>query len=149
MAAAVLRRRLTAAGLADQVEVVSAGTAGWHVGAPADQRAAATLRANGYDDAHRARQFNASLAAEVDLVLAMDSGNYSDLLAMTSATDAELRMFREFDPALRNVHAPNPLLDVPDPYYGPDDGFDEVLMMIERAAEGLVTDLTVRLQRRP
>lgn len=148
MAAAVLRQRLAAAALTEQVEVISAGTAGWHVGSAADQRAAVTLRTNGYDDTHRARQFTAGLADDADLVLAMDSGNFADLVPMVTGSGAELRMFREFDPTMGNIHPPNPSLDVPDPYYGSARGFEDVLEMIERAADGLVAELAVRVQNR-
>lgn len=145
MAAAVLRQRLAAAGLAEQVAVQSAGTAGWHVGSPADVRAAATLQDNGYDPTHQARRFNQAWAREVDLVLAMDASNYTDLQAVTQGTGVELRMFREFDPTLARIRPPNPALDVPDPYYGPQSGFTEVLAMLERAADGIVTEISARL----
>lgn len=145
MAAAVLRQRVAAAGLEGHVQVESAGTAGWHVGAPADPRAVATLLENGYEAEHQARRFNEEWAQRADLVLAMDSNNYADLKSMTSNTDAELRMFREFDPQLSRIRPPNPALDVPDPYYGPDGGFNAVLAMLERAAGGIVADISMRL----
>lgn len=145
MAAAVLRQRLDRAGLGDRVLVESAGTAGWHVGSPADPRAVATLRENGYDATHQARRFNREWARNVDLVLAMDASNYTDLQEITAGADVELRMFREFDPQLAKIRPPNPTLDVPDPYYGNESGFTAVLTMLERAAEGIVSDISARL----
>jgi len=56
-------------------------------------------------------------------------------------------MLRAFDPALAHLTAPHPELDVPDPYYGGDDGFTEVLAMIESAADGLITQLPAQLGR--
>ncbi len=135
-AAAVLRDRIDKAGLSQQVEVDSAGTGSWHVGAPADPRAADTLRRHGYDDTHRARQFQRHDFADFDLVLAADASNATDLrdLAPTPADAAKVRLLRSFDPA-----SP-PHAEVPDPYYGAD-GFDEVLAIIEAASDGLVDQL--------
>jgi protein-tyrosine phosphatase len=58
-----------------------------------------------------------------------------------SASAPELRMMRAFDPALAHLHEPHPDLSVPDPYYGGPEGFDEVLEMIEKAADGIVDGL--------
>jgi protein-tyrosine phosphatase len=135
-AAAVLRDRLDKAGLSEQVEVDSAGTGDWHVGQPADSRAAETLRRHGYDDAHRARQFQRHEFAEFDLVLAADASNATDLRDLAPTPDGvdKVRLLRSFDPG-----SP-PGAEVPDPYYGAD-GFDEVLAIIEAACDHLVDRL--------
>jgi len=123
MAEVVLRDRLEASGRTD-VEVSSAGTGDWHVGEPMDRRAAATLSRHGYDPSgHRAQQYDAT--ADYDLVLAMDASNLADL----GGPSARVRLFRDFDPV-----GPG---DVPDPYFGGDDGFDEVLAIVERVADAL------------
>jgi protein-tyrosine phosphatase len=139
MADVVLEDRLERAGLGDRVEVVSAGTGGWHVGSPMDRRAAALLTAHGYDASrHRAQQFGTDGFADADLVLAMDADNHADLLATASGEDAaKLVMFRAFDP---RAEGPGPH-DVPDPYYGGDAGFEQVLAMVERTADALVAAL--------
>jgi protein-tyrosine phosphatase len=67
--------------------------------------------------------------------------------AAQSGVQPDLHMLRSFDPALAHVVAPDPELDVPDPYYGGDDGFADVLAMIEQAADGLITQLPARLSR--
>jgi protein-tyrosine phosphatase len=136
MADVVLTSRLERAGLADRVEVTSAGTGGWHVGQPMDERAAATLTTAGYDASrHRARQFAASWLDDRDLVLAMDASNLADVRAAGASPDAgRVRLFRDFDPV-------DPGGEVPDPYYGEDAGFEEVLAMVERTADTLVTAL--------
>jgi protein-tyrosine phosphatase len=135
-AAAVLRDRLNKAGLSQQVEVDSAGTGDWHIGQPADSRAAEALRRHGYDDTHRARQFQRHEFAEFDLVLAADASNAADLrdLAPTPEDVEKVRLLRSFDPA-----SP-PGAEVPDPYYGAG-GFDEVLDINEAACDGLVDRL--------
>lgn len=130
----VLNAHVEAAGLAGRVTVDSSGTAGWHVGRRMDDRSAATLAAEGYDPtAHRARQFTGDRIDEYDLVLAMDRSNLEDLRAL--GVDPErLRLFRDFDPDPGDG-------EVPDPYYGGEAGFQEVLAMIERTAVGLVAEL--------
>lgn len=134
----VLTDRLAAAGLDDRVEVVSSGTGDWHVGKPMDRRAAATLTAAGYDASrHRARQWAGHGTA--DLTLAMDAANLADL----GGADERTRKFREFDPRRGTDEGGT---DVPDPYYGGDDGFEEVLTMVERTASALVEAL---LRERP
>lgn len=141
MAAAVLRDRLDKAGLSHRVDVDSAGTGSWHVGEPADPRAAETLSRHGYDDTHRARQFQRHDYSEFDLVLAADASNAADLrdLAPTPTDAAKVKLLRSFDPA-----SP-PGAEVPDPYFG-EDGFDEVLALIEAACDGLVGQLAAGQQ---
>jgi protein-tyrosine phosphatase len=127
----VLEQRLADAGLDDRVLVSSAGTGDWHVGNPMDPRAAATLTEAGYDPSrHRARQYDDSWTDEHDLVLAMDADNLADL----GGRSERVAMFRDFDPV-------DPGADVPDPYYGGTDGFAEVLSIVERTADALVSEL--------
>jgi protein-tyrosine phosphatase len=141
MADVVLNDRLRAAGLADAVDVVSAGTGGWHVGGPMDERAAALLSAHGYDPTrHRAQQFAASWLDDCDLVLTMDRSNFADVAAMGPHT--RVRMFRDFDPGAEAGDD----RDVPDPYFGGDDGFADVLATIERTADALVSALAGTLR---
>lgn len=135
----VLRAKLDQAGLAAQASVDSFGTGGWHRGEPMDSRAGATLREAGYDGStHRARQITAEHLSGhgpgFDLVLAMDRGNKADLLSLDRAGETTIALFRDFDPV-------NPGADVPDPYYGGLDGFEEVLRMVERTADVLVARL--------
>lgn len=129
-----MRSMVRDAGLEDQIELSSAGTGGWHVGDHADERARATLARRGYDaESHRARQFAAHWFDENDLVLAVDESTYSMLQSLDSEQAAEkLRLLREFDPMADGD------LDVPDPYYGGQRGFDNVLDMVERSCRGLL-----------
>ena len=136
MADVVLSARLAAAGLADRVEVTSAGTGDWHVGHSMDGRAAATLTAAGYDASrHRARQFAADWLDDRDLVLAMDAANLADVRAAgpedRPGAGDRVRLFRDFDPV-------GPGGEVPDPYYGGDAGFEEGLEKVDRTSAALV-----------
>ena len=138
MADVVLNERLEEAGLTDAVEVSSSGTAGWHVGQVMDERAAALLTQEGYDASrHRARQFDPAWHDDHDLVLAMDDSNLDDL----GGPSDRVRKFRDFDPAETGA-------DVPDPYYGGPDGFEEVLRMVERTSTAIVTALQTALAPR-
>ena len=136
----VLRSHLERAGLGHAVVVDSAGIGAWHVGDRADPRAVAVLRRHGYDGStHRAAQITRAwigVDGAPDLLLAMDATHLRDLARL--APDTPARLIREFDPDAQE-------LDVPDPYYGADDGFDDVLAMIESAAPGVVTNIRARL----
>ena len=126
----VFATELQRAGLAEGVRVSSAGTGGWHVGEPADDRAAAVLRAAGYPAAHRARQVDAEMLG-ADLLVALDD-THLRALRRTVPEPERVRLLRSFDPA-----APE-RAEVPDPYYGGDDGFTEVLTMIQAAMPGML-----------
>jgi protein-tyrosine phosphatase len=137
MAEVVLRSKLAAAGLGDRVQVASAGTGDWHIGEGADPRTLTALTARGYDaGGHRARQFDAGWFDDYDLVLALDRRNLADLRATAPMhRRGDVRLLRSFDPDAGTD------LDVPDPYYGGDDGFDVVLGVVERACTGLLEHL--------
>ncbi|WP_148573141.1 low molecular weight protein-tyrosine-phosphatase [Nocardioides caldifontis] len=140
MAHVVLSAAIADAGLDDRVEVVSAGTGDWHVGGPMDRRAAAVLTSHGYDATrHRAQQFQPSWHDEHDLVLAMDAQNHADLRELATdlaGTEERLRLFRDFDPLADDGDR-----DVPDPYYGGDEGFDHVMSIVRRTSDALVDRL--------
>lgn len=126
----VLAAHLEQAGLRD-VAVTSAGIGGWHAGEPMDPRARRTLADHGYPTAHTAAQVDASHLG-ADLLVAMDDGHRAALLRRVEDPE-RVRLMRSFDPAAGGD------LDVPDPYYGDDEGFDEVLAMVEAASPGLLT----------
>jgi protein-tyrosine phosphatase len=132
-----MHRLVAEAGLEDRIVVESSGTGSWHVGNPPDRRAAAEARRRGITMEGTARRFHADDFARLDLILAMDAQNAADLRAVApdAAARGKIRMLREFDPAARGD------LDVPDPYYGGDDGFSVVLDMVEDACRGLLERL--------
>lgn len=145
MAEAVLRAKLAEAGLGERVAVESSGTAGWHEGSDADPRARATLADHGYPLQHRARRFRGEWFDSMDLILAMDRANSEDLafLAEEVGVDAgQLRLLRSFD-------AQADAADVPDPYYGGNEGFVDVLRMVEAAADGVVEHVAEQLRNQP
>ena len=136
MADVIFTEKVRAAGLTDRVAVASSGTANWHEGRTMDNRAAATLAGAGYEPSrHRARHFTQDWYAEHSLILPMDSSNYADVLELSPTVEqqAQVRMFRSFDPLASTAD-----LDVPDPYYGSENGFTFVLDMIERTTDELL-----------
>lgn len=141
MADVVLNALLDEAGVADEVEVTSCGTGDWHVGEPMDPRAAEVLTRAGYDASrHRARQFGPDWH-DHDLILAMDATNRADVLAgLPPDRHDRVQLFRAYDPEAGDTEeAP----DVPDPWYGGPEGFDEVLDIVERTARRVVAELGV------
>jgi len=118
-----------------KVHVDSAGTHDYHVGAPPDRRSAAHAKRRGYDlSALRARQLSAADFESFDLLVAMDRGHLEIMQRLSPAQHrGKLRLFRDFA-GLKDA-------DVPDPYYGVADGFEEVLDMVEAASRGLIEQL--------
>tara|TARA_B100001059_G_scaffold85669_2_gene83807 strand:+ start:102 stop:590 length:489 start_codon:yes stop_codon:yes gene_type:complete len=124
--------------LTDQFLVDSAGTGGWHVGNPADQRMQAAARRRGIHLPSRARQLELGDLESFDHILAMDQDNLHNVNSMV----------KEFGPrSTANIrlllsHARRAdTLEVPDPYYGGDLGFERVLDLLEDACAGLIEDL--------
>ncbi|GAA1245779.1 low molecular weight protein-tyrosine-phosphatase [Prauserella halophila] len=137
MAALVFRRRLEDAGLADHVTVTSAGVGPWHAGEPADSRARATLRTAGYPDDHVAAQLDRR-HNDADLFVVATKSHLRDVTAFTRDPERVV-LLRTFDPS-----APADA-EVPDPYYGGDSGFTDVLTMIENAMPELISWVRARL----
>jgi protein-tyrosine phosphatase len=148
-AEAVMASLVAEAGLAGEIEVDSAGTGSWHVGAPPDRRSAAEARRRGVAMASRARQAHPGDLGYFDLVLAMDRQNLVDLHDLAPRAElaaSKVRLLRAFDPAsgpagaehVRTGGAPaDDRFDVPDPYYG-TDGFADVYDLVAAACAGLL-----------
>ncbi|MAC46764.1 MAG: phosphotyrosine protein phosphatase [Oceanospirillum sp.] len=132
----IFRGLVTRAGLDKRIEVDSAGTGAWHVGNPPDPRTQKAAEVRGYDlSMLRARQAIEADFHEFDLILAMDHANYNELMSLQPANSkASLRLFLSYAPELG-------VQEVPDPYYGGDDGFEQVLDLVEAAGENLLAEL--------
>jgi protein-tyrosine phosphatase len=128
MAEGVFGRIAGEMGLGDVV-LDSAGTSDWHIGAPPDDRAVAAAAARGIDISHlRARQFAVGDFADFDLIAAMDSANLSKLRSVSPPDSrTKVRLFLDFS---RDF----PTREVPDPYYGGEEGFEQVLDLLEIAS---------------
>ena len=121
------------------IEIDSAGTAGYHVGEPPDHRSRDAAQRRGYDmSALRARIVEPQDFGRFDLILAMDRDNLDVLRGRApESARARIRLFLEF--------APESLVaEVPDPYYGGPNGFEEVLDLVEAGARGLLQHVRAR-----
>jgi len=132
-----MRHLVAEAGLEEQIEVDSAGTAAYHAGEQPDRRSRRAAKQRGIDVSGQARPFVREDWARFDYVLAMDNENYADLRARApkGAAESKLRMLRSFD---SNSGPSDP---VPDPYYGGPRGFDEVIDQCEAACRGLLAHI--------
>ena len=135
----VLRQMAAVRGLADRVQVASAGLQGWHAGAPPDPRSRAHALRRGYDLSKlRARPFSERDFEHHDWVIAMDAGHHEQLSEMCPpAQQHKLRLATEFS-------ADVPATGVPDPYYGDARGFDNVLDLVEAICNGVLARLPPR-----
>lgn len=135
----VFRALVEKAGLTDTVQIDSCGTGNWHVGKSPDVRAQDAARRRGIDiGGLRARQIQASDLDRFDYVLVMDRQNLADVKDLwRQSGGTQPMLFLEFG---NSGHS-----EVPDPYYGGQDGFEEVLDLIEEAGQGLLADIRGRL----
>lgn len=133
MAEGILAHLVKERGLIQSIELDSAGTGAYHIGSLPDQRAQQVCLSNGITLKHHARQVKRADFDSFDYILAMDSANYDALKKI--APHDHLHLMRSFDP-LAGAD-----LDVPDPYYGGIEGFNEVYEMLYRAANGLLDDI--------
>lgn len=135
----VLRAYLERAGLADQVEVDSAGTHAYHIGEPPDSRTQKAALRRGYDLSKlRGRRVTTADFLRFDHVLAMDRENLA-MLRDACPTEEYHRLALFLDAA--DVAED----EVPDPYYGGPEGFEHVLDLVEAGASGWVNRLKSRL----
>jgi protein-tyrosine phosphatase len=136
-AEAVMRHLVKQAGLDHAITVDSAGTGSWHVGEPPDRRSQAVGQRRGIPLAGRARHFSRSDFARFDYVLAIDREIQAELhqMAPNPEARAKVHLLRAFDPA-----SPRDA-DVPDPYYGGPEGFEQVFDLCEAACQGLLDHL--------
>jgi protein-tyrosine phosphatase len=136
----VMRSLVARAGLAQQIEIDSAGTGSWHVGSPPDGRAWEAARARGIELSGSARQVGREDFVDFDLLIAMDRSNLRDLRALApgQAEREKVRLLREYDP--QSPPADDDL-DVPDPYYDGGERFELVLDLVEAACAGLLAKI--------
>ncbi len=132
----IMKKIIADNGLSNKVIVDSAGTHGYHVNSPPDNRATATAKANGIDISNlRARMINTNDFLEFDIMLAMDRGHLEFMQQMQpSASKAKIDIFLNY---AQNIDE----IDVPDPYYGTGDGFQYVFDLIQNGCDGLLKNI--------
>lgn len=121
----------------DKFIVDSAGTGSWHAGELPDKRSIETAKNRGLDITYqRARQFNVSDFDTFDYIYVMDMSNYKDVLAL-SQNDTHKQKVK----LILNELFPNENVEVPDPYYGGQDGFEQVFQLLDEACEQIAKKL--------
>ncbi len=132
----IFQQKVKEAGLENEIYIESAGTGAWHIGKAPDSRTLEAASKRGYDfSEQRARQIDLKDFENFDYVLVMDKVNLSELRQMTPSNfTGRLDLFLSYG-------SRSDYTEVPDPYYGGDQGFDLVLDLVEDAAEGLLAQL--------
>lgn len=141
MAEGMFRHAIKKAGLENEVHIDSAGTHSYHVGSPPDLRAQQAIRKRGIDiSGQRSRQVTEQDFADYDYILVMDGANHAHLIRRAAAVHHDkIRRLLSYSRKFPN-------LDVPDPYYGGNDGFEENLDMIHDAVQNLVREISEQAQ---
>lgn len=136
----VFLKKAAEAGILDRLRVDSAGTIGYHEGEQADPRMIAAAERRGYPLPSIARKVTRADIGTFDYVIAMDRDHLFHLHSMDKdgKHEANIRLFMDFHP--------NPdRKDVPDPYYGGPQGFEDVLDLVEGCSDGLIVELKGKL----
>ena len=139
MAEGVFKAQVEKAGLSDKIEIDSAGTSAYHIGELADPRMREIAMQHGITLTHLARQVKPEDLNEFDYVIAMDPINLSDLQRLAPNPKAKVKLMRSF-----GVNADD--LDIPDPYFGGNDGFEEVYELLENFTGALLEEIEATLQ---
>ena len=124
-------------GFSEKYQLSSAGTSAYHVGEAPDRRMRQVAAEHGFEYSGRARQFWREDLNDYDLIIVMDKNNRRiiESMAQDKIHSKKIHMMREFDPQ------GNGDLDVPDPYYGGVEGFEETYQIVKRSCEGLLENL--------
>ncbi len=137
-AEAVCLNKLEKKGWSANYEIDSAGTGSWHVGKLADARMRKAASKRGIDITSRARVINLNDFQKYDLILTMDQSNLDDVNALAMQVSGEIKA--SIRPLLEYATDTN-IIEVPDPYYGGENGFDQVLDLLDNAIDGLLASL--------
>ena len=135
MAQGILEHHSLEANLPIQVD--SAGTSSYHIGQAPDSRAIETIKNHRLDISHqKARQFSTNDFEKFDLIFAMDESNYHDIIKLASSDEQKNKV-----DLFLNLSNPTLNLSVPDPYFGGNEGFEDVFQMLTTANKILIDRL--------
>lgn len=129
----IMKHLINQAGLSKEIICDSAGTSSYHVGSPPDRRMSAAAKLRGIELVGEARQFHRSDFEKFDLILAMDKENYRDILTLDRS-----RQYQDKVKLMCDFCTSHDLKEVPDPYYGGSEGFNQVIDLLLDACEGLL-----------
>ena len=145
LGAAILKKKIAEHGLGSICEVDSCGTSNYHIGDPADNRTIANAKKNNVTIDHCARQLTVEDLTSFDFILAMDKSNYHNILRLVkegSSLRKKVKLIREYDPVSEGG-------EVPDPYHGGEQGFQEVFDILDRSTDGFIQFLKNQLSSHP
>lgn len=137
LAEALFKKHVEARGLQDKYAADSCGTAAYHIGAQPDSRSRANARKNGLEYTHAGRQISDRDFTEFDLIIPMDASNEAHLRMADPTGRARIELMRNYDPGHEGM-------DVPDPYYGGEQGFQNVFEILDRATGNLLAKLEAK-----
>lgn len=129
-----MQHLVTSQNLGEVIRIDSAGTSSYHIGEPADRRMREAAKQRGYDLTSRSRQVSARDLREFDLIIAMDRNNFREVSALGQEPISNVRMLADY------LDSTWPR-EVPDPYYGGEDGFHRVIDMLEAACPQILAEL--------
>ncbi|TYP93373.1 protein tyrosine phosphatase [Fodinibius salinus] len=137
----IFQHLIDEAGLSEFFEIDSAGTSAYHIGESANSKSQRTANKYGITLHSKARQFNASDLENFDLVLAMDNENFNNVCQMADEHhQSKIRRMRDFDPDPGNR-------EVPDPYHGGAEGFENVFQIVKRSCQQLIDELRPHIRQ--
>ncbi len=136
LAEGILKHKTKSRKVEDQLEIDSCGTSNYHIGDPPDSRTIANARNNGVVLTHRGRQLTEADLNYFDFILAMDYSNHKNILRLTSDSEVEkkVELLRAYDVLGKNG-------EVPDPYYGGEERFQEVFNILDRSLDNFLSHL--------
>ncbi|MEQ9591280.1 MAG: low molecular weight protein-tyrosine-phosphatase [Cyclobacteriaceae bacterium] len=139
LAEAVFKHKIQSEEFGKNVLADSCGTSNYHIGDLPDERTRKNAAKNGVEMSHRGRQISAIDLKEFDYILAMDRSNYHNILNLPGADSYhhKVLLMRSFDPEEGD--------EVPDPYYGSEEDFQEVFDILDRAVDGFINRIRMEL----
>jgi protein-tyrosine phosphatase len=137
LAEAIFRDKLKSSGLDQLFEADSCGTGNYHIGSQPDPRTVSNAKKNNLPIDHCARQLSEKDLADFDYILAMDASNLKNIMRLPNAKEytKKISLLRDVDPAAKGA-------EVPDPYFGGEDGFQEVYELLDRTLDILIARLS-------
>ncbi|WP_339609621.1 low molecular weight protein-tyrosine-phosphatase [uncultured Roseivirga sp.] len=137
LAEGIFKKKVEEKGLADRFVIDSCGTSNYHIGEQPDRRTIKNALANGVRLNHQGRQFTVQDFNDFDYIVAMDSSNVQNIEKLRpEGNSKQILLVRSFDELSMNRN-------VPDPYYGGENGFQEVFNILDRSIEGLVNHVVL------
>lgn len=138
LAEAIFKDKVVKRGLTGAIEADSCGTSNYHIGSAPDDRTLHNALKNGVRIHHKARQLSPDDLIQFDFIIAMDKSNHKNILSLNGADEygSKILLMRSFDPQSGD--------EVPDPYYGGEQGFQEVFEILDRSTEEFLTFLENR-----